>query len=740
MAKVIIIHEDFTLEFENAKLAEIRNRAIANGIAAESLRSAWCFGEGTQKVELEDVGSREVVWTVEEQKEVSIPFFFDNAVQDVWIEFRTGCSKVGAPRISNAPLGARMHHRGNTWYGPVEYGNEVGRSDFSFPYERGGVPKRYTVSYDVLSSKLDYHKDWKTLVTAVEDEYRMLSYDFLKKTYSSFTDNPEGDTSDRIWWEVFERQREAFFEASRMVLDRPKTRCRRVVEFRRADQIVHVPPEIENEIAEHRGEIARLYRIEIDDASRDTPENRFFKYAVESIAERHEVLARRVRDEAARRGADAAFLKSIRNAEDELASLRSNPFFRGVGKWEGLKQVSLVLQQGLGYSEILRIYGILEAMYSLSDGLYRLETKDIAKLYEIWCFIEVKNRVAAILGVSAREVKHRNRGELGEMFGSEMRMGKRSRILIEKGDTRLELFYNPETTEDGGSGIEETEAPTGGAQKPDIVLQLIRQFNGRDGFRLSYLFDAKYRIDGHSENVDTPPEDAINQMHRYRDAIYYKDARVKSSALKKEVIGGYILFPGNGRREDIEKAYFTKSIDMVNIGALPLRPGNAENSEMLQDFIKGLVSKSTEDHLIGTKSQATKGTVNLVDDVSAQVNTLGMHIVTFRYKRPEKSKSLEDRIKDGGWCPCAVPSGFDGTKIRILFVGSTLGGKMYRVKVEDADHQKCNQSATDVQHLREFADCQFKDSNYAVWKVEPLPLPCTSVPAQDEGEGSSLLE
>ena len=167
----------------------------------------------------------------------------------------------------------------------------------------------------------------------------------------------------------------------------------------------------------------------------------------------------------------AAFLKAIRDAEDELAALRANPFFRGVGSWEGFKQVSLVLQQGLGYSDILRIYGVLEAMYSLSEGIYRLETKDIAQLYEIWCFIEVKNRVAAILDVPPKEVKHKNRGELGEMFGSEMRTGRRSRIPIEKGDTRLELFYNPKTTEADGSGIDKTEAPNGGAQNPDIVAK-----------------------------------------------------------------------------------------------------------------------------------------------------------------------------------------------------------------------------------------------------------------------------
>lgn len=707
MAKIVIQHEDFVLEFENAKSAELRDRAMANGIAEASLRSGWSFGEGTRRVEVEDEGGRRVVWTPEAPTKVEIPLFFDNAVQDVWIEFAPGCTKIGEPRISNAPLGARMHHRGSAWYGPVEYGNEVGRSDFTLAYERGGVPKRYTVSYDVLSTKLDYREDWKTLVRAVEDEYRMLSYDFLKKTYTSFADNPEGDTSDRIWWEVFERQRTAFFEASRMILDRPKTRCRRREEFRRADQLVLVPPDIENELAEHRRETGRLYRIEIDEASRDTPENRFFRYAVESIAERHEVLAQRVRAEAARRGADAAFLDSIREAEDELAALRSNPFFRGIGKWEGFKQVSLVLQQGVGYSDVLRIHGILEAMYSLSEGLYRLETKDIAQLYEIWCFIEVKNRVAAVLGVPPGEVRHRNRGELGEMFGAEMRAGRQSRILIEKGDTRLELFYNPKTVDEGGSGIVETEAPTGGAQKPDIVLQLIRRFDGRDGFRLSYLFDAKYRIDGHREGVDTPPEDAINQMHRYRDAIYYRDARESPAALKKEVIGGYILFPGNGRREDIEKAYFTRSIDTVNIGALPLRPGNGENGAMLEEFLRALMDRKTDAQLLGVVPQ--KGTVTALPEALTEE--------AFLRDKPVKGvqkAALLSRVYP-------APFAATGSPEKIRWILLSLSGQPVRIlRVKPEGYLGGEWTPEQIRHsYATFDGVALAEGTYHLWEVEP---------------------
>ena len=107
--------------------------------------------------------------------------------------------------------------------------------------------------------------------------------------------------------------------------------------------------------------------------------------------------------------------------------------------------------------------------------------------------------------------------------------------------------------------------------------------------KMTYLFDAKYRIDGNVKGVDTPPDDAINQMHRYRDAIYYKDNQKADGKLKKEVIGGYILFPGNGDPIEVAKAKFQQSLDEVNIGAFPLRPNDVDNRKLLEHFIKELI-------------------------------------------------------------------------------------------------------------------------------------------------------
>lgn len=133
------------------------------------------------------------------------------------------------------------------------------------------------------------------------------------------------------------------------------------------------------------------------------------------------------------------------------------------------------------------------------------------------------------------DVEHRNRMEMNGVFTWELGKSEHSRILFKKDNVELaELVYNPKNTdsENNNVGMKNLVVPTV-PQKPDIVLQLTKN-DLQQGMKMTYLFDAKYRIDGRQNGVDTPQDDAVNQMHRYRDAIYYKD--YDSHALKKEVI------------------------------------------------------------------------------------------------------------------------------------------------------------------------------------------------------------
>lgn len=136
----------------------------------------------------------------------------------------------------------------------------------------------------------------------------------------------------------------------------------------------------------------------------------------------------------------------------------------------------MVLQKATGYSQVYRTWNLLRRAYSLNDGLYRLQTKDIATLYEIWCFIEVSHIVKDQLRLQDEDVEHRNRLEMNGVFSWELGKGEHSRILFRKDGVELaELVYNPKNAdkENNNVGMKDLVVPTV-PQKPDIVLQLTK--------------------------------------------------------------------------------------------------------------------------------------------------------------------------------------------------------------------------------------------------------------------------
>ena len=459
-------------------------------------------------------------------------------------------------------------------------------------YQVGAETRSFVFSFEVLSTKLNYHEHWKAIIEDIEQEYRMLSLDYMRRTFHGFSPDASGETPEIIWWSVFANEQKKFIKACKNIIDRPRHRLHGKETYKRADKLTFVPSCIENELAEHRADCSHLYRVEERVWTNDTKENRFLKFALGQITDRYEILKKRI--EAIKNASDV-MKEDMQATLATLKHLQRNPFFRTVGNYKGMNQESLVLQKATGYSQIYRTWSLLHRSYSLNDGIYRLQTKDIATLYEIWCFIEVSHIVKEKLHLSDEDIDHRNRMEMNGLFTWDLGKGEHSRILFKKDDIELaELVYNPKSTEreNLSAGIKDWTVPTV-PQKPDIVLQLTKN-DLQEGMKMTYLFDAKYRIDGKDKNgVDVPPEDAINQMHRYRDAIYYKD--YQSDALKKEVIGGYILFPGDGEPAVVAESKFRKTIDEVNIGAFPLRPKDTHNRQLLERFIEELIlTKSYE--------------------------------------------------------------------------------------------------------------------------------------------------
>ena len=587
MELLTIEHKDFTMIVECTKFDGIWNKAKSN-VGEDKLYSTYSWSEGVVSVKRTLDADHEI----DIEQGVPAPAtFFDNADYPIWIEFKD--------YVKDAQFGSilqndndRFSFRRHILAGFINYKNEIGRSEIQIIYKVDKETRAFRFGFEVLSTKLDYHEHWRTIVEDIEREYRMLSLDYMRHTFHGFSPDQNGEHPDIVWWSVFEGEQQKFIKACKSIIDRPRHRLHGEEVYLRADKLKQTRHNIENRLAEHRKEPAYLYRVEQHILSNDTQENRFLKFALHQISKRYEDLRQRIE---AVKTASGTMKSAMLATSETLKRLQHHPFFRTIGRFKGISQESMVLQKATGYSQVYRTWNLLRRAYSLNDGLYRLQTKDIATLYEIWCFIEVSHIVKAQLHLDDEDVEHRNRMEMNGIFSWELGKGEHSRILFRKDGVELaELVYNPKNAdkENDNVGMKDLVVPTV-PQKPDIVLQLTKN-DLQQGMKMTYLFDAKYRIDGKDKGVDVPPEDAINQMHRYRDAIYYKD--YYANALKKEVIGGYILFPGDGEPNDVAVSKFYKTIKEVNIGAFPLRPKDVENRKLLENFI---------DELIHTKSYET---------------------------------------------------------------------------------------------------------------------------------------
>ena len=458
-------------------------------------------------------------------------------------------------------------------FGTLNFKNQVGRTDFKVAYLSDGEQQSIDFRTEVLSYKLDYRTDMRQIINDIEQEYSMLSYSFLKQTYLSFKAN-DSESTDLIWWQIFSQCFDEIVRATKTIINNPKRRLKAEVRHERAERLRNMAADTENEYLLFQHEPHHLYRTAEMFLSKDTVENRFLKYAIKEMHRRFSIVREHIKNSL--KVNDEKISTRISEMDQTLLRLSNHPFFRQIGQFKGFTQDSLVMKRARGYSDIYRNWLLLQCGYELEDSINHLEVKDISELYEIWCFIKVKNMVQQILGDEAQASSSGH--ELTSGFIRQLVQGSKSEVLFRKNGVELvTVSYNAQVEKDedeqAESAIEDTQTFTT-IQRPDIVLRLSRRHEGDIVY--TYLFDAKYRLnDRRIAGRDVPPEDAINQMHRYRDAIYYDGEQ----QLKKEVIGGYVLYPGQMTKEEYLNSYYHTSIDKVGIGAYPLRPGNTHIDE-----------------------------------------------------------------------------------------------------------------------------------------------------------------
>ena len=506
--------------------------------------------------------------------------FFENTQYPVLIK---GSDKVSdmSLRFSNVTKDRQLSSDKNLLFGAVSFGSQVGKTDICLDYKKEGKPKSLRFSTEVLSYKMDYRTDMKWIIRDIEEEYSMLSFAFMRETYLNFR-TQKGNSTDLIWWQIFQTCFTDITHACRQIILSPKRRLQEHIVYERIDRLRWIDNELENEYQEFKHDPHYRYRSRELCHTNDTIENRFLKFVMRETLQRFSIVSQHIRNTVAKSN---KLEKQLNTMNEELQRLVNHPFFRTIGTFKGFSQESLVMKKSTHYRTIYQKWIELMCGYELEEGVNKLETKDIATLYEIWCFLKVKNIVADIL--KDRATAQYKGNKLTPQFVRDLNWGTHSEVTFIKTDDNVELasvMYNAPVREESGkveSAIRNTKTFTT-QQRPDIVLRLTKR---QKDIQYTFLFDAKYRInDSRMDDLDVPPTDAIDQMHRYRDAIYYIDPANQKP--KREVIGGYVLFPGNYTKEEFEQSYYCKSIKEIGIGAFPLRPSesitvNPNNSEQI---------------------------------------------------------------------------------------------------------------------------------------------------------------
>ncbi len=545
------------------------------------------------------------VSSVDRYWDMQPPVLFETCVYQFFVEFHKIKSE---PRVHH-PLREiadgfsffRGQNEGAGCYGGILTGsvnflNSPGTFVFSFDYvDSDGHRQKDTLSMDVVSPKLDTKKDLKTITHLINEEYENYVFEYLTTTFQSLQVTRQGlDKSNVVWLAIFKNVIDRYFTACEYIVAHANRRTMTETLYAHADRIKKWTVSEEERFANQGAVVEnRYYSYKQALQTIDTRENRFVKYTLQTLGKRYNDVASEIKQRYKDK-ISSVELDLLDGYKTRFSRLLNSRFFRAVGKFEGMKQESQVLQQRTGYNKVYKYYLILRSCLSLEKGQTDIGMKKVWELYEVWCFLVMKKLVLSILDLNpldpsdAKYIDEDSMHLLESMQNSEIEHVVK--LVNPKNNDRIELRYQHTYNRDNDMTRSLTNK-----MRPDIVLNIIRQ--GED-LSLTYLYDAKYRVNDDQKftgsddlTADEPTPDSLNAMHRYRDAIYYgfKDIDRPQG---KEVIGGYILFPGRINGEDkVRDKYFFKSIKSVNIGAFPLLPSENKMIEcaLFEEHLRSII-------------------------------------------------------------------------------------------------------------------------------------------------------
>ncbi len=451
----------------------------------------------------------------------------------------------------------------------VNYRSQVGYSDFTV--RCAGVPE-FSFTVEVFPSKLEYRQDYEDMLGEVQEVLTGLALEFLKSTYNLGTPEPHPDATGLEWLILLKSVADELEKALQQIARHPVRGLRRKDVMSRAERIRRVDSSVRSAVRRGAGAgeritlanglvIRRILPERKTETTLDTPEHRWLAAQLNRICQR----VAQLRSEEAQAKPNPRRQKTIAELDILEMRMRRLATIEPLAAAEGNPPAgfsSLQLLGAPGYREAFQKCIILMLGLRIEGGPLNLSAKDVSELYEYWCFIALLRLIEEETGAKLPTTSLFRISQQGLS------------VLLEKGKCTAVPFSLP----NGRSVTAEYNPSFKGelflaSQRPDIVLTL----KDPQWPPLKLVLDAKYRVDASPKYQEQyrspgPPEDALNVLHRYRDAILVESE--EAGIPKRPIVQAAALFPYRDKDAgQFSESRLWKSLEKFGIGAVPLLPG-----------------------------------------------------------------------------------------------------------------------------------------------------------------------
>lgn len=535
---------------------------------------------GELKIEFKSVSGDPVFY---ENKQYDIEFVFDEKLKSSFLEYNPRVEH----RLRLVEESFHYSERTNSLRATLNTGNDIGWFKFDLIYQLDGKDYHQSFSFEVHPTKMDMASDLQVMNAAIDEEFPLWRFSIAEKTQQQMqaAKKPHPDFL-LLWLAQFEALFEELNNGLKHIVNAPHSRLLPSEKSVRMNRLKgKLPAKLEQSVARAISDkqFDKHFNLNKKVLSVDTPENRFIKSVISTtVAKLAKVKQAAIKSqvEPEKQRLSDSFLGKLENWHDDIRYYHRQPLFQEVGNFTGLRRESLVLQQKPGYAKVYKVWQQLKWYLDFLEGDSSLSLRSIAELYEVWCFLEIRR---ILLDMDFFETESNRIPLVNNGIEVSLKDGLQGTFHLERDDgIKLRLAHEPQFRRSGTTIKSWTTT-----QKPDIYLEAAFP----DGEMIVWLFDAKYRIKNKDDSDDSPdlvPDDAINQMHRYRDALIHIKNKTGSDIQKKSrpVFGGYALYPGFYNQNEQQNQY-DPEIEEVGIGAFSLLPtDDYSGSVWLTRFLK----------------------------------------------------------------------------------------------------------------------------------------------------------